>query len=141
MIKFVYNDGGRADAGFKGSTGDCAARAIAIATGKTYREVYDGLNAFAKRERRKDKSDARTGVYAPTVRRYMDSIGWVFVPVMGIGTGCTMHVAELELPKGRLVLSLSRHYAASIERVLHDTHDCSREGSRCVYGYFKKGNV
>jgi len=33
MIKFVKHDGGRAAAGFKGKSGDCVTRAIAIATG------------------------------------------------------------------------------------------------------------
>lgn len=32
-MTFVYDDGGRSAAGFKGKTGDCVTRAIAIATG------------------------------------------------------------------------------------------------------------
>ena len=40
---YKYNDGGRADAGYKGKAGDCVVRAIAIATGLPYQEVYDGL--------------------------------------------------------------------------------------------------
>jgi hypothetical protein len=36
-MKWIHNDGGRADAGFRGETGDCVTRAIAIATGKPYR--------------------------------------------------------------------------------------------------------
>jgi hypothetical protein len=31
---------------------------------------------------------------------------------------------------------LSRHYAAVIDGVLHDVVDCSRGGTRCVYGYY-----
>jgi len=27
--------------------------------------------------------------------------------------------------------------AAVIDGVLHDAYDCSREGTRCVYGYYK----
>ena len=40
---WAYDDGGRAAAGFKGEAGDCVTRAIAIATGRPYREVYDAL--------------------------------------------------------------------------------------------------
>jgi hypothetical protein len=40
-MDFVFHDGGRAAAGYKGMTGDCVTRSIAIATGKTYQEVYD----------------------------------------------------------------------------------------------------
>jgi hypothetical protein len=50
-MEFVYDDGGRAAAGFKGSTGDCVVRAIAIASGKPYREVYDALNVLSKQAR------------------------------------------------------------------------------------------
>jgi hypothetical protein len=48
-IEHVFNDGGRSAAGYKGSTGDCVVRAIAIATCKPYTEVYDALKALAKR--------------------------------------------------------------------------------------------
>ena len=46
-MDFVFHDGGRAAAGYKGMTGDCVTRSIAIATGKTYQEVYDALNQLA----------------------------------------------------------------------------------------------
>ncbi len=29
-----------------------------------------------------------------------------------------------------------RHYTAVIDGVINDTHDPSREGTRCVYGYW-----
>lgn len=45
--KWIWHDGGRAGAGFVGSTGDCVVRSIAIATGKEYREVYDAIYAVA----------------------------------------------------------------------------------------------
>ncbi len=50
-MTFQFNDGGRSEAGFKGTTGDCVTRAIAIATGKPYQEVYYALNALAVNER------------------------------------------------------------------------------------------
>ncbi len=72
-MKFVYNDGDRKEAGFKGGTNDCVCRSISIATSKSYREVYDALNALAKSERtgkrKKKKSSARTGVYKDTTRK------------------------------------------------------------------------
>lgn len=78
-LTFIQNDGGRAAAGFKGETDDCVTRAIAIATKTPYRTVYDGLNALAKQERlgvrKRGRSSARTGVYKPTIRKYMTSIG------------------------------------------------------------------
>lgn len=142
-MTFTYNDGGRAAAGYKGSTGDCAVRAICIATGQPYQIVYDAINAIGAAERdgrRKQgrKSNARTGVFGPAVRRYMASIGWHWTPTMHIGSGCTVHVKDGELPtdRGSLVLSLSKHYAAVVNNAINDTHDPSREGTRCVYGYW-----
>jgi hypothetical protein len=42
-MRYIHNDGGRAAAGFKGSTGDCVCRAIAIASGRPYAEVHKRL--------------------------------------------------------------------------------------------------
>ena len=141
-MKFNYNDGGRADAGFKGTTGDCVCRAIAIATERPYREIYDMINEFAKSERtgkrKKGKSNARTGVYKGTIKKVMEYLGWTWIPTMTIGSGCKVHLREDELPKGRIVCSLSKHETALIDGVLNDTYDCSRDGTRCVYGYYIK---
>ena len=140
---WFYDDGGRAGAGFKGKTGDCAARAVAIATRQPYREVYDALNVLARTERprgKRTRSSARDGYHSATLRRYMASIGWRWVSCMGIGTGCTAHLREGDpLPTGRAVLRLSRHYTALIEGLVCDTHDPARGGSRCVYGYWVEG--
>ena len=136
------SDGGRKKAGFVGVTGDCVTRAIAIATGKSYKEVYDALNELGKRERtgsrKTGKSNSRTGVYPKTTRKYMLSIGWKWNPTMGIGTGCTVHLDENELPKGNLVVQVSRHTTAVIDGIIYDTHDPQRYGTRCVYGYYSK---
>ena len=141
-MQFNFNDGGRADAGFKGTTGDCVCRAIAIATEKPYREIYDLINEYAKSERigkrKKGKSSARTGVYKRTMMKVMNHLGWKWVPTMSIGSGCKVHLRDDELPSGRIVCSLSKHAAAVINGVLNDTYDCSRNGTRCVYGYFIK---
>ena len=141
-MQFNFNDGGRADAGFKGITGDCVCRAIAIATEKPYREIYDLINEYAKSERigkrKKGKSSARTGVYKGTMMKVMNHLGWKWVPTMSIGSGCKVHLRDDELPSGRIVCSLSKHATAVINGVLNDTYDCSRNGTRCVYGYFIK---
>jgi hypothetical protein len=60
---------------------------------------------------------------------------------MGIGTGCSVHLRANELPPGRLIVSVSKHLVGVIDGVIHDTHDCSRAGDRCVYGYFRDGDT
>lgn len=142
MIGFVYNDGGRSAAGFRGSTGDCTTRAIAIAAGMPYQQVYDDLNSAAKRERPrkggKTRSSSRTGVHTATLRRYLErELGWRWTPTMQIGQGCRVHLRADELPSGVLIVNLSRHVAAVIDGVVHDTHLDDRGGTRCVYGYWQ----
>jgi hypothetical protein len=57
-MKHVYNDGGRKAAGFKGDAGDCVTRAIAIASGRPYAEVYKRL-AEGNGTQRMTKSNIR----------------------------------------------------------------------------------
>jgi hypothetical protein len=142
-MPFVHDDGGREAAGFKGSTRDCVARSIAIAAEIPYREAYELVNAHARGERagskRRGSSSARTGVRKPTTRRIMAALGWTWVPTMRVGAGCRVHLAPGELPAGRLVVAVSRHLTAVVDGVIHDDHDPQRGGTRCVYGYWRKG--
>jgi hypothetical protein len=141
-LRFVCDDGGRKAAGYTGSTEDCVCRSIAIAAQMPYQEVYDLLNQAALKERRSKRrgkrSSARTGVHKATIRRVLEGLGWHFTATMAIGSGCRVHLREGELPMGRLVVSVSRHSVAVINGVIHDTGDCSRGGTRCVYGYWRK---
>lgn len=138
---FRYHDGGRAAAGYRGQSGDCVVRSIAIATGLPYQQIYDLVNRASARERtgtrKRGISNARTGVYKSTIKRVMDSLGWAWTPTMQIGSGCTVHLRPGELPSGRLVVSVSKHLTTVIDGVIYDTHDCSRRGKRCVYGYWQ----
>jgi hypothetical protein len=138
-MDFVYSDGGRAAAGYKGRAGDSVVRAIAIATKKPYQEVYDAINALAVTEKlRRDRtSSARSGVGRPTYERYLRQLCWEWVPTMQVGAGCRVHLRAEELPKKRLVVRLSRHLTAVIDGVIHDIYNRDRRRSRCVYGYFK----
>jgi hypothetical protein len=147
MIQFKYNDGGRSTLGLKGNTGDCVARAITIASGKPYKEVYDFLaeGNFTQRasKHKVSSSGKRTARQGILVRRkwfkdYMRSLGFVWTPTMQIGSGCTTHLRADELPSGNIICQLSKHYVAVIDGVINDTYDCSREGTRCVYGYWEK---
>ena len=156
MTNFIYDDGGRAKAGYKGKTGDCVTRAIAIATEQDYKTVYQTLtdlanqhklnkNDFVAKRMRKAKSGSlysssvRYGCDKVIYKPYLLSIGWSWKPTMLVGQGCKVHLHKDELPsKGKFILSLSRHLAAYIDGVLHDTYDCARNGTRCVYGYFYK---
>jgi hypothetical protein len=142
---FVYNDGGREAAGYKGKAGDCVCRAIAIAARLPYQEVYDRLaegNASQRKSKRSKGTrirSARNGIN--TTRKwfkdYMLELGFVWTPTMHIGSGCKVHLKADELPSGRLVCNVSKHQVTVIDGVINDTYDCSRKGTRCVYGYWR----
>ena len=139
-VRFEHDDGGRAAAGFRGATGDCVVRAVAIAGALDYQWTYDALNEVAQRERPRKgrtRSSSREGVKTATVRRFLDGLGWPWTATMEIGSGCQVHLRADELPEGRLVVNLSKHLAAVIDGTVHDTDpDVARGGTRCVYGYW-----
>lgn len=132
----IYNDGGRSKYFTAKNVRDCAVRAIAIATGKDYMEVYKALKEMNKGE------SCRNGTPKKVSRKLLEQWGWKWVACTGIGKGCTMHMIEDELPKGTIIVQLSKHLACVKEGVLHDTFDSSVNsyGSpRQVYGYYIKG--
>jgi|SRR3990167_4335388 len=140
-MQYIKDDGGRLAAGYRGDTGDCVVRAIAIATEQSYESVYNTVNMIATDGRagsRKAKSDSRTGVWKEAYRPYLESLGWTWHPTMKIGQGCKVHLKAEELPKGRLIVRVSKHMTTVIDGVIHDTHDPSRNETRCVYGFFIK---
>lgn len=143
-IDVVRTDGGRRRAGFRGEApGDCVVRAIAIATEAPYREIYDDLFATAKALAERGRiprgsASPRDGVSPKVYGPWLAERGWLWTPTMRIGSGCTVHLRRDELPAGRLIVRLSRHLAAVVGGVLYDSHDSSRDGTRCVYGYWTK---
>ena len=52
LMEYIYDDGGRS-LYFKGKTGDCVCRSIAIASGRDYKEIYDLIFSTMKESPRK----------------------------------------------------------------------------------------
>jgi len=146
---FQINDGGREKAGFKRGVGDCVVRSIAIATGLPYMRVYEDLgNANARyAELRNDRlarrltakgASPRNGNHRNVFHDYILGLGFEWVPTMKVGVGCQVHLRPDELPAGVLIVRVSKHLTAIVDGKLQDTHDPSRGGTRCVYGYYIK---
>ena len=131
-MDFIYNDGGRSKYFKAKNVGDCAIRAIAIATGKDYKEVYDDLKKL------NGGKSCRDGTPKKVDKKYLIQLGWVWHPTMLIGQGCRMHLDANELPKGTLIVNVSHHLTCVKDGIIHDTYNCSRNGNRCVYGYWTK---
>ena len=142
-MNFIYHDGGRAAAGYKGQANDCVIRAVAIAAELPYQRVVDMVRELAKAEpkptfRRPHRSSMTRGVHKQVTHRLLDDLGWTWFPIMKIGSGYRIHLRADELGTGRLVVQLSRHVTAVIDGDIFDTFDPSRNGTRCVYGYWEK---
>tara|TARA_R100000687_G_scaffold74950_1_gene66153 strand:+ start:88 stop:540 length:453 start_codon:yes stop_codon:yes gene_type:complete len=139
QLLFSKNDGGRADAGYKGKrVADCTPRAIAIATGMGYREtraILDELNAEMTGGL---ESSTQNGTPSPVSHRYLTDEGW------------TLTVTRNEkkylndVPQDRIVIAvLSRHVVTVIHGTVHDTWDSrvsrkTRNGSPRLLGYYSQ---
>ena len=139
-LPYTFDDGGRAEAGFKGETRDCVVRSIAIVTRRPYKKVYDELNDYAALTEERvtgRSSSARTGIRAETIRDYLTLQSMSWHSTMSIGSGCRTHLRRGEIPeRGRVIVRVSKHLSAVVDGIIRDTHDPSREGTRCVYGYW-----
>jgi hypothetical protein len=140
--EWKLNDGGRADAGYEGREGDCVIRAISVATEKPYSEVREALLAsaarYAKRYPRSTEAEfikrSRKGGYNVhgAYRGYLKSLGWQYTEPKE-----TVYLRADMLPRGRLVVLVSRHAVAVIDGVIHDNWDSGgRSGRVRVKGYW-----
>jgi hypothetical protein len=124
-ISFSKNDGGREVAGYKGNTGDCVTRAIAIATETPYQDVYDSLYELGKNWEGRSKiakairrsPSPRNGCHVPVAEKYLETLGWVKVKNK-------LKLDDDKFKSGRYICSVRRHYTSMIDGVLNDTWDC-----------------
>lgn len=147
-MQVIITDGGKSKAGYKVKSGDCVVRAIAIASELPYQQVYEALEGYNRiaslgrsrvaKKLQKRGSSPRNGNFKESYEMYLQSLGFAWVPTMFVGQGCKVHLRSEELPGGRIIASVSKHLVAVIDGVIHDNHDCSRNGTRCVYGYYIK---
>jgi hypothetical protein len=133
LMEYIYCDGGRSKY-FKGKSRDCVCRAIAIASNRDYKEVYDSL--------KKALGTPRNGVFTQkkAFKDWMVANGFVWTPCSGIGVKTSVHFVKGELPTGRMVCSVAKHYVAVVDDKVYDTWD-SRYNSfndlRRIYGYWE----
>ena len=128
-MKINITDGGRSQYFKNAQVGDGVTRALALARNLDYMEAYNAVKkAYGK--------TPRNGVSKKATHKVMEQYGGKWHAVMKIGTGCKVHMRENELPHGTIVCLLSGHVACVKNGVLFDNHDCSRGGTRCVYGYW-----
>jgi hypothetical protein len=129
-MTYIKNDGGRSQAGYKGSAGDCGARAMAIALGLDYKTAYSEL-AQANKDKGFAKS-ARDGIYKDIYSDVLAKYGWVWTPApkfVGRKAKCS------DMPSGTVIARQAGHYVAVIDGMPNDVWDCSQ---KMIYGYWAK---
>lgn len=128
-MDFIWNDGGRAASGFVGSTGDCVVRAIAIATGSAYRNIYDAIGQASCKS-------PRNGVELQFANEYLQTHGWQKAD------GGNLPFNLDSLPKGIVIVDLAKrngrscHFTTVIDRVVHDTWDPSDDECYFVQSFW-----
>ncbi len=131
---FVWDDGGRAACGFVGLTGDCVPRAIAIATGVRYRDVYDTLGSQCAKS-------PRHGVDTETAATFLRERYWN----QTIGFDRPFELDDL--PMGVVIVHIakannrSQHFCTMVDRIIHDTWDPSDDDDYLVKSYWTSASV
>ena len=127
-IGYEFDDGGRVAAGYKGSTGDCVTRALAILTEHPYKECYQALadaHGETKQRRGKNKGkkqprSAANGVSKTAYAKVFKEFGLIRVPWKK-GERPTYTTAFFEY--GNCIVSTARHVCCLRDGDLRDTFD------------------
>lgn len=129
-MTYIYNDGGRKLSGFKGEAKDCACRAISIALGIPYADVY---NELAKANKLSGgKRSARNGMPTIISTNFLMERGWRWTSAPQFDG---RKAKAKDLPKGIFIARQAKHLVAVIDGVPHDTWDSS---NKMIYGYWRK---
>ena len=135
-IDYKHDDGGRLAAGFKGHTGDCVTRAIAIATGIDYEKVRKDLmqrqsdwrSTGSRKAKRQTGNSVRNGCHKEVYEPYLAALGWQKQSLIKFGCSKRVKMTADDLPSGKLIAKVQSgrrgHLAAIVDHVLHDNWDC-----------------
>ena len=117
-VGYEFHDGGRKAAGYRGKTGDCVCRALAIISGRDYRECYIALARANKASGR--RRSARNGVKAAVYSRVFAEFGLQKVK-QGRGPKHTLSTAYRIY--GDCIVSTAKHLLAIKDGAVRDTFD------------------
>ncbi len=111
-------------------TGDCVIRSIALATGKSWDEVFKELFAIAFEKKMMVNNKE---VYV----QYLESLGWVKNKMPRKPDGKRLTVVELSTLyyKTTMLVEISKHMTMVSEGVMTDIWNCGRKS---VFNYYTK---
>lgn len=162
-MKFKQNDGGRKKFGFKGTSGDCATRAIAIATKQDYSKVYKKIRLLAKEELflheklsgvdvkklktnsyQNSKISPNTGTEISVIKNYLLNYrgGKIWrettLNISSYESGILL-LNRWDIPeKGTFIISIKNHLTCVVNGILNDTWNCDKNGEAKVISIFWK---
>lgn len=140
MLGFTRTDGGRHDAGFKGSAGDCAVRAAAIALQQPYRQTYRELSDYMAEMTGGMDRTIRNGCGHAVFHRYLTDHDWLPFAFTG-----TAYMNDETIPtEGTVVCVLHRHFVTVINGRVYDSWDSRKDrrtkcGQPKLQGYYTRG--
>ena len=143
MIDFVINDGGRKEAGYKGTTGDCVVRAYCIITGTDYATAHDlfydrTMEWLSKANTRQQRAavkklkgqtgkgavvGGKMGVWPEVSQRIFKAAGLVKAKGARNPDGTWLTYSEAHEQYGNCIVHSSHHMAALKDGALQDLWD------------------
>lgn len=127
--EYIKDDGGRAAAGFRGRSGDCGVRALAIALSIPYKDARKLAKEFALKGRQRSRAIS-DGLYAEDFASIMHYLGWRRIKAPRFDR---RKARFDDIPARRAILNMARHWAVLENGNIRDAWD-SRE--RVVYSYW-----
>ena len=128
MIPFCENDAGRSKSKRSRQKNDCVVRAIAIATGRGYDEIYDELAAKGR----------KCGRSTPKKlwQDYLNNVGtrYFFPAIMGQKRMSVTKFVDT-YPQGMWVVHIAKHLFACVNGVVFDVNQPRPDA--CVYAAWK----
>lgn len=139
LMPWTYNDGGRSKY-YSGDEYDSITRSISIVTNKDYKEIHDLLEEYIKKEQLDERyvKNSTLKVKKDAAANLLKDMGYTWIPTLKFAEGVHVHLRPNELPNGRLVVNISKHFTAVIDNVINDIYKVDRNGTRAVYGYWIK---
>ena len=158
-LKYQYDDGGRSKY-FKGETGDCVVRAIAIATGEDYKLIYDQLTQANKlymetkntklSKRMKNTKSRKSGTprggnFKQIYKLFLEAKGWKWVSLMKFGSSERTKLDQLT-KLGTIIVSVPKHLLCMKDGVVLDIWDSRYsfwlevKSIKTANGYFRRVN-
>ena len=125
---FRYNDGGRHEFYRARGVGDCATRALAIATDGNYKECYNIMKKF-------NRGTPRNGVSRKAIFEMMKSLGYRRINC----ENRNVRISDIVKKEGESYYVLIEKHALCIKNhVIEDTWNSCKEDSKVIAYYHIK---